>query len=336
MKVLKWIFIVLLALLAILVIIGFSSPKEVKVTTTEEINLPPAKVFHFVAGFVDRTAWDPWIKADTAAKFTFDIMPGYVGSKYNWEGPKVGKGLMIVDSIVPGSYLRNSVSLMPGKFIPEEWKFTPSGSGTAIEWTITMTSGSPFGRLANKAFKGIIQKTMDSGKTDLKNYLETHGVQLSKLTEIGIEEYPAIEALTVSAVVTMADVAAWFGQSMGRLMAEQQAQNLQPQGMPFARYESFDPETGKFTMIAGVPVSAGGKTKGDIRLVKYGAFNALKGLHNGPYDELSVSYGALQKYALDNGLELNGVVWEYYLSDPAEAADPTQLLTLIAMELKTK
>jgi effector-binding domain-containing protein len=225
---------------------------------------------------------------------------------------------------------------MPGKFIPEEWKFTPSGSGTTMEWTITMTSGSPFGRLANKAFRGIIQKTMDSGKADLKNYLETHGVQLSKLTEIGIEEYPAIEALTVSAVMDMANVAAWFGQSMGRLMAEQQAQNLQPQGMPFTRYEDFDPATGKFTMIAGVPVSAGGKTSGDIRLVRYGVYSALKGLHNGPYDELSVSYGALQKYATDNGMELNGVVWEHYLSDPAEATDPTQLLTLIAMELKTK
>lgn len=336
MKVLKWIFIVLIALLAILIIIGFASPKEVKVTTTEEINLPPAKVFHFVAGFVDRTAWDPWIKSDTAAKVTFDIVPGYVGSKYNWEGPVVGKGLMIVDSVAPGSYILNSVSLMPGKFIPEEWKFTPSGNGTSMEWTITMTSGSPFGRLANMAFRGIIQKTMDSGKADLRTWLETHGVQISKLTETGIEEYPASEALTVSAVLTMAEIPAWFGQSMGSIMAVQQAQNLQPQGMPFARYENFDPESGSFTMIAGVPVSAGGKSVGDVKLVKYGKYTALKGLHNGPYDELSLSYGALQKYAAENGLELSGVVWEYYLSDPAEVTDPTQLLTLIAMELKTK
>lgn len=336
MKVLKWIFIVLVALLAILIIIGFAMPKEVKVITTEEIKLPPAKVFHFVAGFVDRTAWDPWIKADTAAKVTFDIVPGYTGSKYNWEGPVVGKGLMIVDSVVPGSFIRNSVSLMPGKFIPEEWKFNPSATGTTMEWTITMTSGSPFGRLANQAFRGIIQKTMDSGKADLKAYLETHGVRLSKLTEIGIEEYPAAEALTISAEVTMADVAAWFGQSMGRLMAEQQVQNLQPQGMPFARYEDYDGTTGKFTMIAGVPVSAGGKTNGDIKLVNYGSFVALKGLHSGPYDELSLSYGALEQYAKENGLELSGVTWEFYLSDPAEATDPTQLLTLIAMQLKIK
>jgi len=336
MKVLKWIFIVILALLAIVTVIGFAMPKDTKVTVTDEINLPPAKVFHFVAGFVDRTAWDPWIKADTAVTVTFDIVPGYIGSKYNWDGPVVGKGMMHVDSVVFGSYLLNQVSLMPGKFIPEEWVFTPSGSGTSFTWTITMSSGSPFGRLANKAFSGIILKTMTSGKAELKSYLEAHGVQLSKLTEIGIEEYPATEALTVTAVMTMAEMPAWYGQSLGRVMAEQQAQNLQPQGMPFARYAGYDATTGNFTMTAGLPVSTGGKSAGDIKLVKYGAFVALKGMHSGPYDELTVSYLALEKYAKDNGIELEGVAWEYYLSDPAEATDPSLLQTLIAMPLKTK
>ncbi|HOC48972.1 MAG TPA: GyrI-like domain-containing protein [Bacteroidales bacterium] len=336
MKVLKWIFIVIIALFAILIVIGFAMPKETKMTTTEEINLPPAKVFHFVAGFVDRTAWDPWIKADTAVQCTFDIVPGYIGSKYNWDGPVVGKGSMLVDSVVFGSYILNQVSLMPGKSIPEEWMFTPSGNGTLVKWTITMTSGSPFGRLANKAFSGIIQKTMNGGREALKTYLEANGVQLSNLTEIGIEEYPAVEALTISAVVSQQEVAAWYGQSLGKLYPAIEAQNLQPQGAPFALYEGYDPATGKFTMTAGMPVSAGGRNAGEIRLMKYNSFLALKGLHNGPYDELSVSYGKLDNYARENGIELSGAVWEFYLTDPADATNPAQLLTQIAMQLKTK
>jgi uncharacterized protein YndB with AHSA1/START domain len=176
MKALKWILIVLLALLVLIVGIGFIMPKEVTVTTTEEINVPPAKVFHFVAGFVDRTAWDPWIKDDTAAQTTFDLKAGYVGSKYSWEGPKVGTGMMVVDSIVPGSYLLNSVSFAKGMTIPEEWTFTPTEQGTKLTWTITMSSGSPVGRIMNSMFKGMIQKTIDNGKVVLKNYLETHEV----------------------------------------------------------------------------------------------------------------------------------------------------------------
>lgn len=336
MKLLKWILILIFALTAILTVIGLAMPKETKVTTAEEINLPPARVFHFVAAFVDRTAWDPWIKADSAVKCTFDIVPGYVNSRYDWDGPVVGKGSMIVDSVAPVSYLRNSVSLMPGKSIPEEWQFTPSGNGTRVEWTITMSSGSPFGRLANRAFSGIIRKTMDSGRSDLRDYLETHGVQISRVLDIGIEEYPAVEALTVTAVITREEIAGWFGQSLGRVYAALGAQNLQPQGPPFALYEGFDPSSGKFTVTAGIPVSAGGKTDGDIRLMKYKSFLALKGMHNGPYDELHLTYGQLQSYAKENGIGLSGTVWEFYHTDPADAPDPTQLLTLVAMTLKTK
>ena len=178
MKALKWILIVVLVLLVLIVGIGYIMPKEVTVTTSEEINVPPAKVFHFVAGFVDRTAWDPWIKDDTAAQTTFDIKSGYVGSKYNWEGPKVGTGMMVVDSVVPGSYLLNSVSFAKGMTIPEEWTFTPTDKGTSLTWTITMSSGSPVGRLMNTMFRGMIQKTIDGGKVVLKNYLETHEVAM--------------------------------------------------------------------------------------------------------------------------------------------------------------
>jgi uncharacterized protein YndB with AHSA1/START domain len=183
MKVLKWIFIVILSLVVLTTGIGFMMPEEVTVTTTEEIKLPPYEVFHFVAGFVDRTAWDPWIKADTAVECTFDIKPGYTGSTYKWDGPKIGPGMMVVDSVVPGSYLLNKVSFSRGEPIPEEWIFVASENGTIITWTISMSSASPFGRIMNAMFRGMIQKTIDSGKEDLKNYLEASGVTMSTAEE---------------------------------------------------------------------------------------------------------------------------------------------------------
>lgn len=334
MKALKWLLLVILLLLVLVVGIGYLMPKEVTVTTSEEISVPPARVFHFVAGFVDRTAWDPWIKDDTAAKCTFDIKPGYVGSKYNWEGPKVGKGMMVVDSVVPGSYLLNSVSFAKGMTIPEVWTFTPTANGTSLTWTITMSSGSPVGRVMNSIFKGMIQKTIDSGKVDLKSYLETHEVRMSNLSEIAIEEFPAIEALTCSGEVTMEEMPRMFGESMGKLMAAVQVQKVQPQGMPFALYSAYDEASGKMKMTAGMPVSAGGKTAGDVIAIKYKAFTALKGLHTGPYEELMSSYEALAKYAKDNNIELTSEAWEFYLNDPGEIKDPTLLQTLIAMPVK--
>jgi uncharacterized protein YndB with AHSA1/START domain len=178
MKTLKWILIVVVILVVIVAATGYMLPREVTVTTMEEINQPPGKVFHFVAGFVDRTVWDPWIKSDTATKCTFDLKTGYTGSKYMWEGPKIGSGMMEVDSVAAGSYILNSVSFMKGSSVPEEWTFAPTDSGTVLTWTIKMSSEAPLERIMNNLFKGIIQKTIDSGKTDLKNYLETHEVMM--------------------------------------------------------------------------------------------------------------------------------------------------------------
>jgi len=176
MKILKWILIVVVILVVLFAAVGYMLPREVVVATSEEIKQPPEKVFHFVAGFIDRTAWDPWIKSDKATKCTFDVKSGYTGSKYMWEGPKIGTGIMEVDSVVIGSYILNSVSFMKGTTIPEEWTFTPAGDGTRMTWTITMASDSPLERMMNTMFRGMIQKTIDSGKSDLKNYLETHEV----------------------------------------------------------------------------------------------------------------------------------------------------------------
>jgi effector-binding domain-containing protein/uncharacterized protein YndB with AHSA1/START domain len=334
MKILKWILIAVVVLVVLVAAVGYMLPREVVVTTSEEIRQPPQKVFHFVAGFVDRTAWDPWIKSDTATKCTFDIKSGYTGSKYMWEGPKIGTGVMEVDSVVVGSYILNSVSFMKGTTIPEEWTFTPSGEGTRMTWTITMTSDSPLERLMNSMFKGMIQKTIDSGKTDLKNYLDSHQVTMSTVSELAVEEFPALEALVCSGSGSLEQTASMLAEYYGKIFLVIEEQKLQPQGMPFALYTNFNQETGTADVTAGMPVSAGGKNSGDVRVVKYPSFTAVKALHTGPYEELMGTYMAVQKYASDNSITLTGDAWEFYLNDPAEIKDPTQLLTTVAMPLR--
>lgn len=334
MKVLKWILIVILVLVVLTAGIGFMMPKEVKVTVTEEISLPPYKVFHFVAGFVDRTAWDPWIKADTATECTFDVKPGYTGSTYKWQGPKIGTGMMEVDSVVIGSYLHNKVSFSRGEPVPEEWIFTPTDNGTAFSWTVTMSSPSPFGRIMNAMFKGMILKTMESGRTDLRNYLETNGVTMSTVSDFSVEEYPAIEALTLSASGTFEETARMMGEFFGRVFAEVEAQKLQPQGMPFAYFTNLDLEARTSDMIAGVAVSAGAKDSGDIKAVKFKAYRAARAIHTGPYEEMEGSYETLGKYAAENGLEIIGDSWEFYLNSPMEVADQTLLQTMILLPVK--
>ncbi|HUW93384.1 MAG TPA: GyrI-like domain-containing protein [Bacteroidales bacterium] len=334
MKILKWILIAVVIVVVLVAAVGYMLPREVVVITAEEINQPPQKVFHFVAGFVDRTTWDPWIKSDTATKCTFDIKSGYTGSKYMWEGPKIGTGTLVVDSVVFGSYILNSVSFRKGSTIPEEWTFTPSEIGTHLTWTIKMVSDSPLERLMNFMFKGMIQKTIDSGKVDLKNYLETHQVSMSSTSDIAVDEFPSIVALVYTGSGSIEQFASMLGEYYDKIIKTIEEQKLYPQGIPFAIYTNFDQATGSADVTAGMPVSAGAKNSGEVRVAKIPAFTAVMAIHTGPYEELMATYEAIQKYAADNSITLRGDAWEFYINDPAEVKDPTQLLTTVAMPVK--
>jgi len=239
-----------------------------------------------------------------------------------------------VDSVVIGSYILNSVNFTKGAPIPEIWTFAPSEKGTSLTWTIKMSSASPVGRIMNSMFKGMIQKTIESGKGDLKNYLESHGVIMSSVSEIGVEEFPEIDALVSSVSGNMQQVATLLSECYSKVFAEIQKQSLQPQGSPFAYYSGYDPETGIYTMTAGMPVSSGAKSSGDVKAVKYKAFKAVKALHTGPYDEMQPSYEAIMEYAKTNNLKLGSESWEFYMNDPSEIKDPTLLQTIIAMPVK--
>jgi effector-binding domain-containing protein len=334
MKALKWILIVLVLLIVLTVAIGYMLPREIVVTTSEKINLRPQKVFHFIAAFIDRSAWDPWTKADTAAECTFDLQDGYIGSQYTWDSKKAWYGTEVVDSVVPGSLILTRLSFNRGPEMPEEWTFTRDEGGTDLTWTIKTATEGPVGRIANTILKKTLQKKMESAKINLKNYLETHEVQLSSTTDLGVDDFAAFEALVCNGSGTIEQSARILGEYFGKVMSAIEAQGLKTQGMPFALYTNFDSATGRCDIAAGFPVSFGGKSSGEVMAVKYPSFQAVKAINTGPYWDITETYKALQAFADTNNLSLTGDSWEYYFNSPNEVKDPTKLQTLVVMPIK--
>ena len=82
MKILKWILIVLAIIIAAALIIAIFLPEKVQVSSSTEINQPPEKVFHLLASFTERQAWDPWLSDDTTTEVIISAKEGYIGSTY--------------------------------------------------------------------------------------------------------------------------------------------------------------------------------------------------------------------------------------------------------------
>ena len=75
-----------------MLIVPLFTPATAEVSAEIEIALEPAQIFPFVASFVNRELWDPWVASDSTADVKIDSKPGYVGSTYAWDGEKLGTG----------------------------------------------------------------------------------------------------------------------------------------------------------------------------------------------------------------------------------------------------
>lgn len=58
-------------------------------------------------------------------------------------------------------------------------------------------------------------------------------------------------------------------------------------------------------------------------------------MHAGPYDQLSETYAALERWIEANGLRTAGAPWESYITDPAEHPDPGDWRTEVYWPVRT-
>ena len=57
-------------------------------------------------------------------------------------------------------------------------------------------------------------------------------------------------------------------------------------------------------------------------------------VHEGPYDQLSETYAAIERWIEDNGFSRGGPPWESYVTDPGETPDPADWRTEVFWPLE--
>jgi hypothetical protein len=138
----KKILLSLVAIFAIILVVGAFQPADYRVTRSTTIAAPAAAIFPDVNDFHRWAAWSPWEKLDPAMKRTFAGPAAGVGSSYAWDGNReVGAGRMTIAESKPAELLRINLEFlkpMPG-VCQTEWSFRPEGAGTTVTWTMTGT-----------------------------------------------------------------------------------------------------------------------------------------------------------------------------------------------------
>jgi len=123
-----------------------------------------------------------------------------------------------------------------------------------------------------------------------------------------------------------------IGEGLGKAFPYSQRLGLAIAGRPFTRYLSTGP--GLFSIEVGMPVATAPQGEGVVEAGTLPAGPVAVATHAGPYDELSETYAALERWIESNGYRIGGAPWESYITDPADHPDPADWRTEVYWPLE--
>ncbi len=141
---------------------------------------------------------------------------------------------------------------------------------------------------------------------------------------------PAQPVVSIRTRTSIQNLPQLMGQSLGAVAQYLGQMGQQPAGAPFAVYYNMDMQN--MDVEIGFP-AARLPGKDNIRAGELPAGKAVSLLHVGSYETVKAAYEAAGQWMKANGYESTGVVYEFYLNDPAQTP-PERLETQLVFPVK--
>ncbi len=330
MKVLKWIGIILVSIIAIALLASLILPKKVHIVRSVEVNAPREKVFDYLVHFEKFIEWSPWQKIDPDVRY--DISDdGGTGAKYHWAGnDDVGEGAMTITKISGMDTIRVHLEFIkPFRSSSEVYYVLEEGeNGTKVSWAFDAKYGVPMNLiLALSGMKKALTADLDKGLSQLKTLIESEPEDPfeARITEMGEKRY-----LAQRDIVRMEDFSSFFDAAFPALMEYAGNHGLQISGAPSAIVFDWNEEEKMADMAAAVPVNGEADlSDADFQWITVeGGKIALIEFFGSP-DAVAPAHYYMDEFMARNHLKLRGPVIEEYLTDPAVETDTSRWQTNI-------
>lgn len=176
MKILQWLFFLLLGLVALFFVTGLFLPKTAHIERSIATTASPETVYGLVDGFKRFNEWSPWAGLDPNTKYTYSGPETGVGARMEWvsANPDVGNGSQEVIAVEPGQRVTNKLDFGMDNPTTATISLAPEGRGTRITWTLdTDFSGSLLGRYFGLALDRMVGPDYEKGLAQLKAVAES-------------------------------------------------------------------------------------------------------------------------------------------------------------------
>jgi effector-binding domain-containing protein len=339
MRILKYLFLLLLLSLVALSIFIATQKGDFTVERSKVINSPKPAIFNYVNDFKNWEDFGSWVVEDPEIKITYPQNTIGKGGSYSWEG-KSGNGNMQTvfvkenDSI---SQKMNSDGTVSNVF----WSFKDTIGGTKVTWktkgkmSFLFKVYSAFNGGVNKIIGDIYEKSLVNLDKTLDYEINTYSVKVD-----GLVKKPETFYLRQSFTSKISNVVKNFKIVAPKIITFCKKNNLGITGKPFIIYHTYDLVTGLTKISICVPIKNQIFTSegSDLYSGKLEAFEAVKTTLTGDYSHRDKALDKTIQYLNTNRLAPNTVFshLEIYLISKPEMKNPSKWVTEIYYPIKSK
>ena len=158
MKVIKWLFIIVVALVALFVGVGLILGTDYELSRSVVINAPADKIHPLVENLEKWDSWTPWKDGDPNLKVTIGEQKSGAGARQTWDGDS-GKGELELTRSDPMAGVDYKMAFIIDENTKAEsvgsFKYEKAESGTKVTWYMK-------GSMPMPVLGGYLAKMMDS------------------------------------------------------------------------------------------------------------------------------------------------------------------------------
>lgn len=339
MKLLKYIF-----LLLIIVLIGgcvFFATKEgtYDITDSKIVNAPVEVVFKIVNDYRTWETWGSWKKEDPTMTFSYPKNTVGEGASYSWDGAMSGS--MKTTLVKPFKEIKQDLTLQTpaGERNPEVyWTFEEVENGTKVTWGIKgthalidkafyMLSGTDFETemrtMHTKGFEGLASMS--------QQVMDVYTIEVN-----GMIHYSGGYYLYTTAATSTTKIDQTKKRLLNQITTYASQNNIAIAGAPFSLYNEIDSIGGSAIISACIPVREQMVPENNDVLSGFmPAVATIKTTLKGKHSYLPEAYRKGETYLMINGYTPHPTanMFEIYNTDPKQDPNPANWITEIYMPI---
>jgi len=343
MKILKYLFFLLLILIIAGSIYIATKDGEFQIEETKVIPAPVEMVFSEVNEFKNWENWESWSEDGEDMIIEYGAKTSGDSASYSWKSTTFEDGKITTIAAKPFSEINQQISFNTtfGKSTSElYWDFNEIENGTELTWG--MKGNQNFMEKLAFIFKEEtisqmmqpkLKKGLDKLETVVINKMDKYAINVDGVIRYGGGYYMYT---TTASKISQVD------KKMGAMIAEvssyMEENSIEKSGNPFVIYNQWNNEAGTVIFSAGIftPSEVITPTKSEILTGFMPNQKVLKTSLKGDYKNLKEAWDTAFNYLEANNIEVDEEAhsFEVYQNSPNKIANPAKLITHLYIPVK--